>query len=449
MRARFFAWGGGALLLAGCVGIAGIGDFEVDPCFDGCADSPTGSETSTEGGGPDGSIGNETSTDSPADGPLLSPGLSSVSTSGTGVAVGRSGVVTLVTKNGTGDVVPRTGANVVFTQSGGTSVISFGPVTDVGAGVYRATFTGVTEGTKLSVSATLDGAPLTTAPASVRVVNPVASGRTFWIDAFDADRAGNPGTKGCATAGAATWKDLGTSAFTGTLAGFSATRCGGTSGWNGDGTPGNPFRLTFDGVDDHVSFGAVNTLPKQTLIAWIRTSGPGTKARTSLGNDGLTNVMPIFSKGTAEGESDDIDINYFVGVASTGELAWDYEKAGAGNPNNASLSGTTVLAAGTWYMVALTFDSTASQRIIYLDAKQEATQAASAAPASASSGLLIVGGSRLTSDTTNTCPGNTGCGRFQGDIAIVQTYNRALSKSEIEQNCHSASSTFGMLTCPN
>ena len=40
-------------------------------------------------------------------------------------------------------------------------------------------------------------------------------------------------------------------------------------------------------------------------------------------------------------------------------------------------------------------------------------------------------------------------GRFKGDVAIVLTYNRALTVSEIEKNCHAFSSRFGMKNCPN
>src|SRR5699024_6875197 len=135
----------------------------------------------------------------------------------------------------------------------------FSPVSDRGDGTYRSTFTGVTEGTKIAVSATFDGAPLTTPPAGLRVLNPVATGLTISLDAANADRANNYVGKNCGgTGGLAQWTDLTTSAVPGTLTSFAADLCGAPSGWAGAGLPGNPHRLTFDGVNDHVNFGAVN-----------------------------------------------------------------------------------------------------------------------------------------------------------------------------------------------
>ncbi|MBS2020548.1 MAG: hypothetical protein JST00_47270 [Deltaproteobacteria bacterium] len=441
-----------SLVVVGCVSIAGIGDFAVDPCFDGCkADAGSTPDVVV---GNDGPIGNETSTvDAPADvapdAPPPSPGLSSVATSGTGVAVGKAGVVTLVTKNATGDVVPRTGAKVVFTTTGGTSVLSFGAVADLGGGTYRATYTGVAEGTKVQVSATLDGAPLTTAPASVRVANVVSSGLTFSLDVESADRAGNFGGKGCAASGLGTWKDLTATAFTGTLTNFGAVPCAAGSGWNGAGNPDDPFRLAFDGVDDYVDFGPVNSITKQTVIAWVRKTGDGFTGTS--GSGGLTNVTPIVTKGTAEGESEPIDINFYLGIADTGELATDYEATGTSA--NAPLKGATVLTNATWYMVAMTLDAAAGQRFLYVNGKQDAMSAITAAPGSGSASILTVGGARRSDGAGSvTCPGamgSTGCGRFKGEIAAVLTYNRALSVAEIESNCHSLSSRFGMLSCPN
>lgn len=453
MRARTLVLGLASILVVGCVSIAGIGDYTVDPCFDGCGDG--GGLTDTGSSGNDGSSGGDsTTTDAPIgdtgpDAPPPSPGLSSVSTSGTGVAVGKSGVITLVTKNATGDVVPRTGAKVVFTQTGGTSVLSFGAVTDLGGGTYRAKYTGVTEGTKLSVSATLDGAPLTTAPASVRVANVVSSGLTFSLDVESADRAGNFGGKGCAASGLTTWKDLTASAFTGTLVNFDAIPCAAGSGWNGAGTPEDPFRIAFDGTDDYVDFGPINSITKQTLIAWIRKTGDGFTGTSGTG--GLTMVTPILTKGTAEAESEPIDINFYLGIASTGELATDYEATGTSG--NSPLVGATVLANNTWYMVAMTLDAAAAQRFLYVNGKQDGTSAIAVAPGSGSTSLLTVGGARRTDGQgAATCPGalgSTGCGRFKGEIAAVLTYDRALTVAEIEKNCHALSSRFGMLTCPN
>ena len=113
--------------------------------------------------------------------------------------------------------------------------------------------------------------------------------------------------------------------------------------------------------------------------------------------------------------------------------------------------GATVLANDTWYMVGMTLDPAAvgGTRKLYLNGAEDASVAAVNVPSTGSSALMVIGGAKLTTGGT-TCSGAlTGCARFQGDIAAVLTYDRALTQAEIERNCHSFSSRFGMMTCPN
>jgi len=449
-----------AATIGGCVAVAGVSDFAVDPCFDGCLDgsSPDGTTTTADTSTTsDTSVADTSTTDGPvvivdagadadaADAaPPPSPGKTDVTVSGTGVGVGKTGVVTLVAKDAAGLAVARVGGTVVFTTSGGTSVVTFGAVVDKGDGTYRATFTGVTEGTKLSVSATLDGAPLTTPAVGLRVINPVSTGLTFSLDAANADRLNNAGGKNCVASGLAQWTDLTAGSYPGTLTAF-VDRCAAGSGWAGAGTPESPFRLGFDGVDDHVDFNTVNALQKYTVLAWIRKTGVGTTGTSGTG--GLVNVTPILSRGTAEGETDAIDINYYLGIASTGALASDYEAVGT--HGNAPLTGAIVLADNTWYMVGTTLDATApGTRSLYVNGVVDGTLTPTLAPSGAASALLTVGGAKTTTAAGATCT-VTGCGRFQGDIAVVLTYDHVLTTAEIERNCHSFSSRFGMTTCPN
>lgn len=453
VRQRALGLGLGTLALAGCAAVAGVADYAVDPCFGGCADGPTADgpiEGSTAADGPVGDGGSDAPvSDAPADGPVQSPGKSVVTLSGTGVAVGKTAVVTLIAKDDGGAAVARIGAKVTFTTTGGTSTVSIGATVDKGDGTYRAIITGVTEGTKLAVSATLDNAPLNTPAPSLRVVNPIAEGLTLSIDAANADTQGNFGGKGCAASGLAQWTDLSASAFPGTLTGFADT-CGAASGWAGTGAPESPFRLRFDGVDDHVAFGAVNAMPKYTILAWIKKTGTGLPGTS--GNGGLTNVVPIVTKGTAQNEALAIDINYYLGIGSGGQLGSDYEAdPGSGN---APLTGATMLAADTWYMVGTTLDLAAATRALWLNGATDATAVPTTQPfgGPTSTAVLTVGGARRSDATVPTCPGvagDTGCGSFKGDIAVVLTYDRALTQAEIEKNCHAFSSRFGMLSCPN
>lgn len=58
---------------------------------------------------------------------------------------------------------------VTFDVSGGTSTGITGPTLDHGDGTYTASFTGVTAGSAAVVSATIDGTPVTSAPATITV----------------------------------------------------------------------------------------------------------------------------------------------------------------------------------------------------------------------------------------------------------------------------------------
>ena len=73
---------------------------------------------------------------------------------------------TLTTKDFSDNPLTVGGLNVVFSNSGGTSDVSFGSVIDHGDGTYSAPVTGVTAGTPTSISATIQGYPLTSTPPS-------------------------------------------------------------------------------------------------------------------------------------------------------------------------------------------------------------------------------------------------------------------------------------------
>ena len=428
----------------GCLSLAGVSDFRVDESVDAATREASVDaarpDTSTADGSSDSGEANDAPIDAPLDAPVdapaISPGLSALLLPGTGVGVGESIPVTLTARNDTGDLVPRVGSRVTFTATGGTSVVTFGAVTDLGDGRYRANVTGVMEGTKLAISAMLDGVPLRTPPPSLRVANPISAGLTFSVDAANADGAGNFGGKNCPASGRTSWTSLSPGALAGTLVGF-ATPCALGSGWNGTGTPEDPARLTFDGVDDHVSFGAVNSLAKYTVVVWARKTGAGTLGNSGTG--GLPAIFPILSKGTAEAENPNIDINYYLGIDELGHFGSDYEQAVTSV--NTPLTGTAVLRDDTWYMLASTLDATAGVRATSVNATVDATLAPVAGPALGPSSLFVIGGSNRSN--------GVGVGRFKGDVALVLTYDRVLSAPELETTCHAYSARFGLHACPN
>lgn len=478
MRARRSPLAVGLFFLAaasaGCLGIAGIADFrvgddplpvEAGPSQDATAsDAPAPTDASgdrsvadatadaepidaeTDGGVPDADAAPFDAADGAdaadaadgADGADAAPpsaGLSDLEIPGTGVFVGAVTTVVLTARNEVGDPIARTGARVVLSAAGGSSTVSFGAVADLGDGRYRATVTGVAAGTKLDVTATIDGAALRTPPRPLRVVVPIARGLTLHVDAANADGAGTFGGKGCPAAGSATLADLSGRGHTGTLVGFAAP-CGVGSGWAGTGTPQDPERIAFDGQDDHVAFGAVNALASHTVLAWVRRTGPGTFGTTGTG--GLPQVWPFFAKGTDEAESAALDIGYFLGFDAAGHLATDYERAPTSD--NVPLVGPTIVRDDAWAFVATTLDAAAGVRETWLNGVVDATLAPIAGPGAASSSVLVLGGANRSDGTAS--------GRFKGDVAVVLTYDRALAGAEVVALCHGYSTRFGFGACP-
>lgn len=422
--------------LCGCLGIAGLADFRVDDSMasdagaDALPDAPALPDSATD-------AATDAAVDADADAPFTrSPGLSVVTLPGTGVGVGKTVVVTLTARNEVGDLVPRVGSRVVFQVSEGTSVLAVGPTLDLGDGTYTAEITGVTAGTKAKVTASLDGAALRTPPASLRVVDPITAGLTFALDASNADRGGNFGGVLCPTSGQTQWEDLTSGGLSGSLLGF-ADPCGAGSGWEGTGTPEDPHHLAFDGLDDHVAFGAVNALETYTVMAWVRKAGDGTLASTGVA--GLQNVFPIVTKGAREADSGPLNINYYLAISDTNRLAVDYEQVGTGM--NSPLIGGSVLRESEWYVLATTLSSAAGARAVYVNGALDGAAIPVAGPASSSATAFVIGGANRSDGTAE--------GRFRGDVALVLLYDRALTTPEIEASCHAYSSRFAMRSCKN
>ena len=116
--------------------------------------------------------------------------------------------------------------------------------------------------------------------------------------------------------------------------------------------PGSGLR--FDGVDDRVTFGPALPLGAQkfTLEVWFMREGAG--VATSTGTGGVT-AVPLVTKGRAEAEGSNVDMNYFLGIDGTTQvLVADFEDMAGGV--NHPVVGTTRLWPGVWYHAAVTYD---------------------------------------------------------------------------------------------
>ena len=186
----------------------------------------------------------------------------------------------------------------------------------------------------------------------------------------------------------------------------------------------NGGSLSFDGTDDFVSFNTSSFPSGATSFSvncFIKWSGNGT----------FTNDI-IFSYGR-DGSNNDVTV--WVNNSGFAELQF--------GSDTGKVSSTTLISTGTWYNICATYDKT--QTKIYLNSVLEGTT-------NYSSGNIIL---------DNNVNGNTGAigakisgygnvaspqryGTFNGNIPLVQLYNRALSAAEISQNFNETRSRYGI-----
>lgn len=120
--------------------------------------------------------------------------------------------------------------------------------------------------------------------------------------------------------------------------------------------------VQFDGVNDFATFGqATSTLGTGTFTieCWFMRTGTG--VATTTGTGGVTNAVPLLTKGRGEAEASTVDMNYFMGIRITDSvLVADYEEGtGQTSPGlNHPVVGHTQLARNTWYHAAVTFNGT-------------------------------------------------------------------------------------------
>ncbi len=182
-----------------------------------------------------------------------------------------------------------------------------------------------------------------------------------------------------------------------------------------------PHAIDFDGTNDHVTFGAAPELGLNTFTieAWVRRDGTGVGIADVSG--GLPDSVPLITKGRTEGETPATNMNWFVGLdETTGVLQADFEDkaASAAHP----ISGTTPLAIGSWYHVAVTYNGTAWS--LYINGTLDKTEVENATPENASTQHAAL----ATAMTTTGAP----LGRFAGVLDEVRIWNAARTQAQIQ-----------------
>ena len=188
-----------------------------------------------------------------------------------------------------------------------------------------------------------------------------------------------------------------------------------------------PHALQFDGVDDHVTFGAAPSLGLSTFTIEVRFKRTGAGVATSTGVGGLDDAIPLITKGRGEIDGDNRDMNYFLGIrASDGMLVADFEEgAGQSLPGlNHPIAGSTVIQNDVWYHAAATFDG--STWSLYLNGALEASVDLGAGHLPQSASIQHAG--LATALNSNGTPD----GFFQGDLDEARIWNVARSAGQIQ-----------------
>jgi len=349
------------------------------------------------------------------------------------ICVGNWTRVTLRARDAAGRPLEQGGAKVTFSAAGGSSALTIGAVVDHGDGSYSTHLTGTAAGTPVGVSATLDSVAVP-APRPLTVSGSCAvaqSGLIFHLDAAKGTGNTFPGL-GCPGAAPASWRELVSNAPL-ALSGFPSPPCASSSGWNGKGTTGDPYRLALDGADDRGIAGSGYHARRFTLEAWVRRTGAGVTTLT--GENGL-DVEPIVGKGRAETEDPAVDLNYILGFTAAGKVATDLEAA-QGSQNYPLIS-TTTPTGSAWHHLVVTHDE--QVRKILIDGAVDAAQPFTVEAAHADGNPVGVG--TLLSSTG--VPG----GALRGELAVVRIYDRALGEAEVRGNCLAQAGRFGVTCAP-
>lgn len=205
--------------------------------------------------------------------------------------------------------------------------------------------------------------------------------------------------------GATVWNDLTYNASGGTLTNgptFSSSNGG---------------SIVFDGVDDYVNLGnssIITTFTQLTINCWVR----------------LTSLPTSSNQGRVIIRGDDSYRLYWYFDSSVGNKLYFYSVDIGESTLSTSVSyPTSNFSTNTWYNINATYDGSSTNLFV--------------------NGVLVANSTGKSGTITGTNDMNLGRSNgneyfLQGNMSLMQLYNRALSASEILQNYNATKSRFGL-----
>src|SRR5207247_7411377 len=158
-----------------------------------------------------------------------------------------------------------------------------------------------------------------------------------------------------------------------------------------------------------------------------RVKTEGASGGTTTGNGGMPDAIPLVTKGRAEAEGSNLDMNYFLGTrASDSVLVADFEE-GPGGPGplgqNHPVIGATPVTSNVWHHAAATYDGTTWR--LYLGGNLETTLTLSGNPTPRFDSIQHAGLATAFDST------GVAAGFFNGVLDEARIWNFARTQAEI------------------
>jgi len=206
--------------------------------------------------------------------------------------------------------------------------------------------------------------------------------------------------------GGTTWTDLSGRGNNGTLV-------------NGVGyNSSNGGSLSFDGADDYTQITNNATINFSTnsfsLNCWVKTDQTGT-------------TKMILSKGDSDAIAFGKAYNLYLGNGGTTWLFGVWRGTG----DNSSVGSTQFVQIGTWVNLVGVYDSVQGTQRLYANTNLIGSTTRTAGDISVTNNLFVGSGANASAD-------------WDGNIAQVSIYNRALTAQEISQNYNALRGRFGI-----